>query len=297
MISEDFWCWSNLIHLRCQKRHLDSAILGLTCLIHWGAALEFNNIAAVLPKPNTYSGAQDFIDGTILVVDKPAGWTSFDVVNKLRYGIKRLTQIKRIKVGHAGTLDPLATGVLVVCTGKMTKQITTLIADDKEYTGTITLGGTTPSFDLETEIDKTFPVDHITEELIEEARLKFVGEIFQVPPIFSAKKIDGKPAYKAARRGEEVKMRKTVVTVSELEFTKIEMPNLEFRMRCSKGTYVRSFANDFGQELQSGAHLSLLRRTASGDYRIEDAADVKEMQDEIWDLSRAASDARKSEED
>jgi tRNA pseudouridine55 synthase len=251
----------------------------------------------VLPKPNTYSSAQDFIDGTILVVDKPAGWTSFDVVNKLRYGIKRLTQIKRIKVGHAGTLDPLATGVLVVCTGKMTKQITTLIADDKEYVGTITLGGTTPSFDLETEIDKTFPVDHITEELIEAARLKFVGEIFQVPPIFSAKKIDGKPAYKAARRGEEVKMRKTVVTISELEFTKIEMPNLEFRMRCTKGTYVRSFANDLGQELQSGAHLSLLRRTASGAYRIEEAADVTKMQDEIWDLSRAASDARKSEED
>lgn len=257
---------------------------------------EFNNIAALFPEPNTYSCAQDFIDGTILVVDKPAGWTSFDVVNKLRYPIKRLTKIKRIKVGHAGTLDPLATGVLVVCTGKMTKQINTLMLDDKEYTGVITLGATTPSFDLETEIDQTFDVGHITEELIEEARQRFVGEIFQVPPMFSAKKIDGKPAYKAARRGEEVKMRKTVVNILELEFTKIEMPDLHFRMRCSKGTYVRSLAHDLGQALDSGAHLSLLKRTSSGAYSIEQAADVKKMQDEIWEMSRAANSGEKPEE-
>ena len=258
---------------------------------------EFNNIAPVLPEPNAYSSAQDFIDGTILVVDKPHGWTSFDVVNKLRYPIKRLTKVKRIKVGHAGTLDPLATGVLVVCTGRMTKQINTLMADDKEYTGIITLGATTPSFDLETEVEQTFEVDHISEELIEETRQKFLGEIFQVPPIFSAKKIDGKPAYKAARRGEEVKMRKTIVNIVELEFTKIEMPDMHFRMRCSKGTYVRSLAHDFGQALKSGAHLSLLKRTASGAYSLDQAADVKEMQDQIWEMHRAANSEEKTAED
>lgn len=240
----------------------------------------------MLPKPNTFSGAQDFIDGTILVVDKPQGWTSFDCVNKLRYAIKRLTKVKRIKVGHAGTLDPLATGVLVICTGRMTKQINNLMADDKEYTGTITLGATTPSFDKETEVDATFPTDHITEELIENARTEFVGEIFQVPPAYSAKKIDGKPAYKAARRGEEIKMRKTVVTVQELEFTRIALPEIDFRMRCSKGTYVRSLAHDFGKALNSGAHLSLLKRTASGEYTLDQAVDIKGLQDEIWEMSR-----------
>ncbi|NNE55833.1 MAG: tRNA pseudouridine(55) synthase TruB [Flavobacteriales bacterium] len=227
--------------------------------------------------PNTFSGAEDFKDGVLLIVDKPYEWTSFDVVNKLRYAIRKQFGWKKIKVGHAGTLDPLATGVLVICVGRATKQINELMAQEKEYTGTITLGATTPSYDLETEVDQTFPTDHITEEILEKARQSFLGTISQTPPIFSAKKIDGKRAYKAARAGQEVKMRSVEVDIQRFDLTRVELPEVDFDLKCSKGTYVRSIAFDFGQKLDSGAHLSTLRRTASGPFSIDQAKTVEEL--------------------
>lgn len=219
----------------------------------------------------------DFKEGQILLIDKPLKWTSFQVVNKLRWMIRKSCDIKKIKVGHAGTLDPLATGLLLIATGKFTKRITELMGQEKEYTGMMTLGSTTPSYDLETEIDEHFETAHISEEKIHDATRQFIGEILQQPPIFSAIKKDGVRLYEHARKGEDVDIPKRQVTISEFEITKIEMPNVHFKVTCSKGTYIRSLAYDFGKALNSGAHLSALRRTKIGDYYVNDALNIDEF--------------------
>lgn len=212
--------------------------------------------------------------GQTFLFDKPLEWTSFQLVNKVRWLIKQHCGIKKIKVGHAGTLDPLATGLLILCVGKNTKKIQDLVGLEKEYTGTFTLGATTPSYDLETEIDQHFPMDHITPEKIEATTSNFLGEIEQVPPIFSALKKEGKRLYEYARNKEKVDIPSRQVRILEFEITKIEMPEVSFRVKCSKGTYIRSLAHDFGKALDSGAHLSALRRTKVGDFSIEDAYDL-----------------------
>ena len=213
-------------------------------------------------------------EGKVLLIDKPLNWTSFQVVNKIRWLIKQQFGIKKIKLGHAGTLDPLATGLLILCTGKLTKKMETYQAQVKEYTGTITLGTTTPSYDLETEVDQTFDISGITEEDILDNTKHFIGEIQQQPPIFSALKKDGKRLYEYAREGEKVEIPKRIITISEFEITKIDVPNIEFRAVCSKGTYIRSLAHDFGKSLNNGAHLSALRRTKIGGFSVEDAVGV-----------------------
>lgn len=216
-------------------------------------------------------------NGQVLLIDKPLTWTSFQVVNKLRWEIRQRFNIKKIKMGHAGTLDPLATGLLIICTGKQTKQIDTYQGQVKEYTGTFTLGGTTPSYDLETEIDNTFPTAHITEELLHETTKQFIGEIQQKPPIFSAIKKDGKRLYELARKGETTEIKERTVTVSSFEITKIKLPEVEFRIICSKGTYIRSIAFDYGKALNSGGYLSALRRTKIGNFSVDDAFSVEEF--------------------
>ena len=219
--------------------------------------------------------SEDYLSGQVLLIDKPLNWTSFQVVNKLRWEIRQAFSIKKIKVGHAGTLDPLATGLLVICTGKMTKQIDTFQGQIKEYTGTLVLGSTTPSFDLETEINNTFPTDHISEDLIYKTTKQFIGEIQQFPPVFSALKKDGKRLYEFARAGEHVDIPSRAVSISEFEITKIDKLNLDFRVVCSKGTYIRSLANDFGKALNSGGHLSALRRTKIGDFDVTSATSIE----------------------
>jgi len=218
---------------------------------------------------------EEYKSGQVLLIDKPLEWTSFQVVNKLRWVIKQHFKIKNIKVGHAGTLDPLATGLLILCTGKFTKKIETYQAQQKEYTGVITLGGTTPSYDLETEIDAKYPIEHITDALIVETTKQFIGEIDQKPPIFSAIKKEGKRLYELAREGKTTEIKSRKVTISEFEVTKIEMPNVYFRIVCSKGTYIRSLAYDFGLALNSGSHLSALRRTKIGDYDVKNSISVE----------------------
>lgn len=216
-----------------------------------------------------------FKAGQTLLFDKPLKWTSFQLVNKVRWLIRHNCHIKKIKVGHAGTLDPLATGLLIVCTGKNTKKINELMGMEKEYTGVFSLGATTPSHDLESEIDRTFPVDEITEEQIKNATSAFLGEIMQVPPVFSALKKEGKRLYEYARNNEEVKIEPRKVFISEFEITKIEMPEVSFRVKCGKGTYIRSLARDFGEKLGCGAHLSALRRTKIGRFSVEDAMGIE----------------------
>ena len=216
-------------------------------------------------------------NGQVLLIDKPLTWTSFQVVNKLRWEIRQRFNIKKIKVGHAGTLDPLATGLLIICTGKQTKQIDTYQGQVKEYTGTFTLGGTTPSYDLETEINNIFPTAHITEELLHETTKQFVGEIQQKPPIFSAIKKDGKRLYELARKGETTEIKERTVTISSFEITEIKLPEVGFRIICSKGTYIRSIAFDYGKALNSGGHLSALRRTKIGNFSVDDALSVEEF--------------------
>jgi tRNA pseudouridine55 synthase len=211
----------------------------------------------------------DFKNGQVLLIDKPLNWTSFQAVNKLRWAIRQAYNIKKIKVGHAGTLDPLATGLLVICTGKMTKQVNTFQGQEKEYTGTFVLGGTTPSFDLETEVNETFATEHITEALIHGATKQFIGKIEQFPPVFSAIKKEGKRLYEFARAGEDVEIKSRLVEISEFEITEIKDLELKFRVVCSKGTYIRSLAHDFGKALNSGAHLSELRRTRIGDFKVD----------------------------
>ncbi len=214
--------------------------------------------------------AEDFLEGQIILIDKPLKWSSFQAVNKLKYILKRRYDLpKKFKIGHAGTLDPLATGLLIICTGKFTKKITEIQAQTKEYTGTITIGATTPSYDMETEVDATFPTDHITEQLILETTKQFLGEIDQKPPVFSAIKKDGKRLYEHARAGEEIEVASRKTTLYEFEITRIALPEIDFRVQCSKGTYIRSLAFDFGKALQSGGYLSALRRTKIGDYSVE----------------------------
>jgi tRNA pseudouridine55 synthase len=219
----------------------------------------------------------DFLAGEVLLIDKPLEWTSFDVVKKVRGRLLKKLNRKKIKVGHAGTLDPLATGLLVLCTGKATKKIESIQGAEKEYTGTITLGATTPSYDMETEVDREFDISGITSDKLEKAAQSFVGEQLQTPPVFSAKKIDGRKAYDYARKGEDVKMRQNHVHIYEFELKRIDLPQVDFRVRCSKGTYIRSLAYDFGQSLNNGGYLSALRRTAIGNYRVEDAMSVEEV--------------------
>ena len=218
--------------------------------------------------------AEDYQEGQILLIDKPLKWSSFQAVNKLKFGlIKELKLPKKFKIGHAGTLDPLASGLLLICTGKFTKRIEELQGQAKEYTGTITVGATTPSYDLETEINERFPTEHITETLIHETLPQFIGEIDQKPPVFSAIKKDGKRLYESARAGIEVEIKTRKVMVSEFEITRIALPEIDFRIVCSKGTYIRSIAYDFGLALQSGGHLTALRRTKIGDYSVENATE------------------------
>lgn len=217
--------------------------------------------------------------GKILLIDKPLTWSSFQAVNKIKYALKRKYNLpKSFKIGHAGTLDPLATGLLIICTGKFTKRIPELQGMVKEYTGTFHIGATTPSYDLETEIDQTFPTEHITEELIKETTKQFIGEIDQKPPVFSAIKKDGKRLYEHARKGEEVEITARKVTIHEFEITRIALPEVDFRVVCSKGTYIRSLAYDFGLALESGAHLSALRRTKIGAFSVENAVKVEEFE-------------------
>ena len=214
---------------------------------------------------------EDFLDGQTLLIDKPLGWSSFQVVNAIKWSIRRAFELKKIKVGHAGTLDPLATGLLIICTGKSTKKINDYQGQEKEYTGTITIGSTTPSYDLETELDATFPTHHITEELIQQTTKQFMGTIQQLPPVFSALKKDGKRLYEYAREGVAVEIKKRDITITEFEITSIAENDISFRVVCSKGTYIRSLAHDFGKALGSGAHLSSLRRTKIGDFNVNKA--------------------------
>lgn len=227
---------------------------------------------------------EEFKEGQVLLIDKPLEWTSFQVVNKLRWKIRKTFDIKKIKVGHAGTLDPLATGLLVLCTGKMTKQIDTFQAQIKEYTGTIVLGSSTPSFDLETEINQHYPTEHITETLIHKTTKQFIGEIEQFPPVFSAIKKDGKRLYEFAREGKEVTIKSRKITIQEFEITKISGQEVEFRVVCSKGTYIRSLANDFGKAMNSGSHLSVLRRTKIGDFDVNNAMSIDGFIDALDNL-------------
>lgn len=215
-----------------------------------------------------------FKQGQILLFDKPLKWTSFQLINKVRWLIKRRYKIKKIKVGHAGTLDPLATGLLILCTGKATKQIPGLQGHEKEYTGSFTLGATTPSYDLETDVDKEFSFEHLTDSKIRNATSSFIGDIEQHPPVFSALKKDGKRLYEYARSGQDVKIASRPVTISEFEITGISLPEVSFRVVCSKGTYIRSLAHDFGKHLESGAYLSSLRRTRIGPYKVGDALTI-----------------------
>lgn len=217
---------------------------------------------------------ESFLEGKVLLIDKPLHWTSFQAVNKIRWHIKQRFKIKKIKVGHAGTLDPLATGLLIICCGKETKNINTYQGQIKEYTGTFTIGATTPSYDLETEVDKTYPIDHISETLVKETTQQFIGTIQQKPPIFSAIKKDGKRLYELARKGETTEIKPREVTISEFEITNINFPKVDFRVVCSKGTYIRSLAYDFGLALNSGAHLSALRRTKIGNFLVDNSPTI-----------------------
>jgi tRNA pseudouridine55 synthase len=223
--------------------------------------------------------AEAYLEGQILLIDKPLKWSSFQAVNKLKYILKRQYDLpKKFKIGHAGTLDPLATGLLIVCTGKFTKRITEIQGQAKEYTGTFTIGATTPSYDLETEVDAVFPTGHITPKLIQQTTQQFIGEIDQKPPVFSAIKKDGKRLYEHARAGEEVEIASRKTTIHEFEITRIELPEIDFRVVCSKGTYIRSLAFDFGKALNSGAYLSALRRTKIGDYSVDNGISPEDFE-------------------
>lgn len=226
--------------------------------------------------------AEDILEGQVILIDKPLTWSSFQAVNKLKYILKRQYNLpKKFKIGHAGTLDPLATGLLIICTGKFTKRITEIQTQAKEYTGTITIGATTPSYDLETEVNATFPTEHITEDLILETTKQFLGEIDQKPPVFSAIKKDGKRLYEHARAGEEVEITSRKTTIYEFEITRVALPEIDFRIACSKGTYIRSIAYDFGIALHSGGYLTKLRRTKIGDYSVENGITPETFEENI----------------
>ena len=223
----------------------------------------------------------DFKEGYIAVIDKPLEWTSTDVVRKIKYTLQHRLGYRKIKIGHAGTLDPLATGVLIVCIGKATKMVNALQAEEKEYVADIVLGATTPSYDLEHPIDCYYPTDHITREKIEQVLESLTGERLQAPPIYSAKKVEGVRAYEFARAGEEVELKRALINIYEMEILSLEMPLLRLRVRCSKGTYIRSLAHEIGQALDSGAHLSGLRRTRSGGFKVENAFELKKFLEKL----------------
>ena len=226
--------------------------------------------------------AEEYLEGQIILIDKPLKWSSFQAVNKLKYALKRHLDLpKKFKIGHAGTLDPLATGLLIICTGKFTKRITEIQAQEKEYTGTFKVGATTPSYDLETEINQTFPFEHIDEALIQKTLPLFLGEIDQKPPVFSAIKKDGIRMYEHARTGIEVEMESRKTTIYEFEITRFDLPEIDFRVVCSKGTYIRSLAHDFGKYLNSGAHLIALRRTKIGIFDVRNAVSPIAFENEI----------------
>jgi len=230
------------------------------------------------------------LDGEILYFDKPLEWTSFDLVNKVRYMIKRKLGVKKFKIGHAGTLDPLATGVLVVCTGKATKRIEELQYQTKEYVATLRLGATTPSFDLEQEIDAEYPTEHITREMVEDTLKTFLGEIQQIPPVYSAVKVNGKRAYDYARKGNEVELKPKLLVIDEIELLDCQLPYITIRVVCSKGTYIRALARDIGIALKSGAHLTSLRRTRVGDITVENCISLEEFQNMVNEHEQINSD-------
>lgn len=222
-----------------------------------------------------------FVKGQVILIDKPLNWTSFQVVNKVRWLIRKHYGLKKLKVGHAGTLDPLATGLLILCTGAMTKSIEEFQGQEKKYTGRLKLGATTPSYDLETEINATFKYGHITEEMLHGALPQFTGTILQKPPIFSAIKKDGKRLYSLAREGKTTELPEREITIREFTLSAVELPDVEFNVRCSKGTYIRSLAHDFGAALDSGAHLTALRRTAIGSYDVAQAISIEQFEDQL----------------
>lgn len=236
---------------------------------------------------NTDTKTVNFEEGTVILIDKPLEWTSFDVVNKIRFKLKYALGIKKIKVGHAGTLDPLASGLLILCTGKMTKQIESLQGLPKVYSGTITIGATTPTYDAEVEPTDFFPLDHIDQVLIQEVSQRFIGEIEQIPPIYSAVKVKGKSAYSLARIGVDVELKSRKIEISKFSILDFNLPTLPFICGCSKGTYIRSLAHDFGKALGSGAYLTALRREAIGDYKVENALTLDEAL--IWIESATSS--------
>ena len=225
----------------------------------------------------------NFEEGYIAVLDKPLRWTSTDVVRKIKFSLRKLGY-RRFKVGHAGPLDPLATGVLLVCIGRATKMVDALQAEEKEYIADVMLGATTPSFDLEHEIDHTYPWEHITRQAVEKALADLTGQRLQTPPVYSAKKIDGTRAYELARAGEEVAVRQALITIYEMELLECELPKIRIRVRCSKGTYIRSLAREIGEALQSGAHLTALRRTRSGGFTVENAWSLDEFLENLQNL-------------
>jgi tRNA pseudouridine55 synthase len=221
---------------------------------------------------------EDFKEGRVFLIDKPLTWTSFNAVSKIKWLIKKRFSVKKIKVGHAGTLDPLATGLLIICTGKFTKRIDDFQAQKKEYTGTITVGATTPSYDMETEVNEKFPIDHITEQLVLDTAKTFLGDQDQFPPIFSALKKEGKRLYEMARAGQEVEVEARKINIEKFEITRVELPEIDFRVVVSKGTYIRSLAFDFGKRIDSGGYLSALRRTKIGDFNVDDAISPEEFE-------------------
>ena len=231
---------------------------------------------------------QAFLTGQVLLINKPLTWTSFDVVNKVRYQLKRLLNIKKIKVGHAGTLDPLATGLLIICTGKMTKQIDGFQGQPKVYTGKLLLGKTTPSFDAETEVDQEFPTDHITADLMEKARKEFMGNITQLPPMYSAVKMDGVPLYKLARAGKTKERKLRPVEIFDFDLNSENLPEIGFRVHCSKGTYIRSLADDFGKAVNSGAYLTELCRTEIGEFKLENAWELPALITALEEMGKPA---------
>jgi len=220
-----------------------------------------------------------FLEGQTLLIDKPYEWSSFQALNSVKWTLRKALGLKKLKVGHAGTLDPLATGLLLICTGKNTKKIPQFQAMEKEYTGTFCMGATTPSYDLETTVDATYPVDHLTEKILHETAKSFLGEIQQQPPVFSAIKIKGKRLYEYARKGKEIDVPSRKVTVHAFDLTRIQLPEVDFRVRCSKGTYIRSLAHDFGKALGSGAYLSELKRTKIGQYNVDKAVSPNDFRD------------------
>jgi len=228
----------------------------------------------------------DFKEGQVILIDKPLNWTSFDIVNKIRYTIRHKYNFKKIKVGHAGTLDPLATGLLIVCTGKLTKQIETYQAQKKEYITTLKFGATTPSFDRETEEDETFGFEHITQEQLNKTLESFIGEIDQVPPLFSAKKVDGQKAYIAARKGQNIELKANKIVIDAIEVLEFNLPFVKIKVTCSKGTYIRALARDIGLALNSGAYLNDLRRTKIGDFIVEKAMEISVFEKNLENLQQ-----------